>query len=330
MLKFKKSVFAAAFAAAAVALAEMPRSQWHALVSDAAQDPALMGRTLEQLSAADQVSFLAEVNEAISKLPGSNEARAAAIVKANMIAIEKAYTNNVSAVLAEVFATVPPEYLPIVSERFATDVFSRSADGAQGITDAQYTELAADNVMRIVERTGDGEEGAVRSTFAILMFVKASGGSPADLGAELAQLLPAGYRDVAANVWIPAAAEANYDEMLGVAQAGDEPDNAVVLQLVGYMPEHAMLAEMAAGRRPVGTPGAGQASAFFANPNNGMMSAYGLGAYDDYPDIGITRVPRVAIGDPDSDYYSRRRGRRDDTPIGPVYPGQRKRTYGAE
>lgn len=330
MRKFKSLVATAAFAATAAMFAEMPRSEWHALVSDCAKDAAVLEKTIVQLSAADQVAFLGEVNEAIAKMPGSNEARAAAILKANMTAIDNANTTNITAVLAEVFATVPTEYLPAVCEKFSTEVFSRSADGAQGMTDAQYAELAADNVTAVVNRVGDSDEGAVRATFAILMFTKASGGTPADLPAELAQLLPAGYRDAAANTWIPAATgkdgAANYDEMLGVASAGEEPDSEVVFALVGYMPMHSMLAEIAAGRKPVGSPAAGQASAFYSNPSAAMMSAYGLGAYDDYPDIGITRVPRTAISDEDSDYYSRRRGHHKE--IGPFYPGQRTRTYG--
>ena len=69
----KKLMFALISAAYAAFAANMPRSEWHAKVGDCAQDPALLKQVISQLSDEDQVAFLAEVNDAISKMPGSDE-----------------------------------------------------------------------------------------------------------------------------------------------------------------------------------------------------------------------------------------------------------------
>ncbi|MBR1870610.1 MAG: hypothetical protein IJ802_02175 [Kiritimatiellae bacterium] len=321
----RKMAAIAAMTAAAVAIAEMPRSEWHAKVSECALDVAALKATIAQLSAEDQVAFLAEVNEALGKMPGSNEARAAAVVQANIAALEYAHTNNVDAVLAEVFATAPAEYLPALTERLASDVFSRTADGAQGVSDEQYAELAKDSVAAVAARAGDTDAGAVRATFALLMFQKASGGSPADLAQRLAEALPEAYRSTATETWIPAANSeegANFDAMLGAARAGDEPDGTIVQNLLGNhnAAQTAILAEMASGRRA----GTGPASAFF-NPsktaNSFNMSAYG---WEDPAMEDLDAVPRGELADPNSPYYSRRRGR---TPRGQDYPGTSSRAY---
>ena len=54
--------------------AAMGRSEWHAKVGDCAQNPALLKQIISQLSPADQKAFIAEVNAAISQMPGSPEA----------------------------------------------------------------------------------------------------------------------------------------------------------------------------------------------------------------------------------------------------------------
>ena len=122
----------------AVGAANMPRSEWHAKVGECAQNPTLLKQTIAQLSDEDQV-FLAEVNEAISSMPGSDEVKAAAFLDANRAAVSGASPENRTAVLAEVFATVPPEYLTVINESFASDLFNRNANPSKTFSDEEYS-----------------------------------------------------------------------------------------------------------------------------------------------------------------------------------------------
>lgn len=285
-----------AFALPFAAVAEMPRSEWHNLVSESAQNPETLKNTISQLSASDQVAFVAEVNEAIGKMPGSEEVKAAAYYAANKAAVSGATKENRAVVLAEVYATVPPEFLTDINERFATELFSR----AEGMTDEKFVEIAKNAMTTVVERCQKAENAGVRETFAILMFLRASGGSPADLADTLvAQLPDASVREQAKNEWIKPAMgdgqEQSYDPMLGVAQAGEEPDHAAVLSLTGA-PQvmDALLGDLQAASSSM-TPSAGNlASGALVNP-----SIAGVAPNSDQPDIGLNRVPRGYVNSKD-------------------------------
>ena len=111
-MKLKKKIAVCALALCAVpfaASAELSKAEWQAKVGDCANDPSAMKATIAQIPASDQAAFVAKVNEAISKKPGSSESKAADFYAANKAAVTGA--SDKSAVLAEVFATVPVEYL---------------------------------------------------------------------------------------------------------------------------------------------------------------------------------------------------------------------------
>ena len=293
----KKLMFALICAVYAAFAADMPRSEWHAKVGDCAKDPALLKQTISQLSAADQTAFLAEVNEAISKMPGSDEVKAAMFLDANRAAVSGATASNRTAVLAEVFATVPPEYLTVINESFASDLFNRNANPSRPFTDEEYVSVAKSAMAVIVARCATAENSAVRDTFAALMFERASGGSPSNLRESLVSTLPEGSQEVARSEWIPAAMgegrEKTYDPMLGAAEAGEEPNHAAVLQLTSAQIGPALLAELQ-------SDGAGASSATagaFVAPGivgaGGAMGASGIAG--DEPDTGLNRVPRAAV-----------------------------------
>jgi len=234
-----------------LAAAEMPRSEWHGKVGACAQNPDQLKQVIAQLSPADQVAFVAEVNAAVAELPGSVEERSAAFVAANRAAVVACSKDNRAKVLAEVFATVPPEHLTVINEVFAKELFNRQA-AKKAFTDAEYVGAATNTLAVIVERSKTAEYGDVRATFAILMFIRASGGSPADLASTLVQMLP-GQQEVALNEWIASAmgtkGTPTYDPMLGVSSAGDEPDHSLVLQMTGAQTRESMLSELALNRK---------------------------------------------------------------------------------
>lgn len=307
-----------------VAADAMPRSEWHNLVSECAQNSQTLRETMAKVSPADQAALLAEVNEAIAKMPGSDEVKGAMFYAANSAAVKSAASGNLATVLAEVFATVPPEFLTDINERFAKEIFNRTANPNRTFSDAEFETLAKNTMTAINARCEKEENAGVRETFAVLMFLRASNGTPANLSDTLVATMPdAKNRELAANEWIKPAMgdgqEQSYDPMLGVAQAGEEPDHAVVTSLTGSPDAMVgMLADLAAEGSPMATSAAKMGAGAFQSPT--IAGA----APDTEAGIGLNRVPRAylasetAVGGnangtaadngEDNPYYSKRRG----------------------
>lgn len=242
------------FAQEAEAAKTMPLAEARATISEAIKNPEVMAETMKKLSPEDQVTYVAEVNAAIAKMPGSSEERTAVALNANKAALRSAASGNVANVLAEVYATAPVESLGVISESFGADLFNRDADPSHAYTDAQFTAISEAVVKKISERTANSDDGGIRSAFGMMMMLNASNGSIDNLSDTLVQSLPADVRDVAKNEWVPAATgeEKNYDSMLAyssepAASSASAPNVAVSLQLAGPQMLDAMLADVAAG-----------------------------------------------------------------------------------
>ncbi len=222
----------------------MPRSEWHAKVGECALDPVALKVTISKLSSEDKKAFLAEVNEAISKMPGSPEAKAAQFLAINRAAVAGAGSADRLAVLAEVFATVPPESLSVVNEAFAKNEFARP----ETMSGEQYTKIVSAAMTKIVERCAASESGAVRSAFAGIMFVNAAGDAADAAQAAVVSSLPPESRLEARNNWIPAALgkeqPKSYDSMLGAAQAGEEPDHHLTVSMYSQQIVESMLSDL--------------------------------------------------------------------------------------
>ena len=320
--EWKKTALAACVLALAVsplvAADVLPRSEWQARVGDCAQNAQTLRGTMAQVAPAEQAAFLAEVNAAIAKMPGSDEVKGALFYAANSAAVKSAAKGHVAAVLAEVFATVPPEYLTDINERFAKEIFSRTANPSRTFTDAEYEALAKGTMATINARCEKAENAGVRETFAILMFLHASNGTPANLAETLVATLPdAKNRELAANEWIKPAMgdgqEQTYDPMLGVAQAGEEPDHAIVTSLTGSADVMVgMLGDLAAEGSPMATPAAKMGAGAFLSP--------GIAGARPQSDIGLSRVPRAYVSSREA-IGGNRDGRNDGE--NPYYTGKR-------
>lgn len=220
-------VAGAAFAdGAAIALADA-----EAKITAAIENPREMAQTMSRLSAADQTAFLAKVNAAIAAYKGSVEEKTALFVNANAAAMKSARKGNLMKLLAETFATVSVESLTVLNERFAADLFNRSADPSNVYSDADYQRVSTNAMNVIVERTKGEPDAGVRAAFAALLFLRASDGESAGLREAVLATLPAGeVRDLASKEWIPAAMgdggkAPSYAAMLGAAMgAGGETD----------------------------------------------------------------------------------------------------------
>ena len=251
-MSMKKWLFAVAAAMAVVALnaqESMSLADARAGIGDCIKTPSKMTETMKKLSAEDQKAFLAEVNDAIAAMPGSNESQAATFLNVNRAALKGTGKGNLAAVLAEVFATVPPEFLPVISESFASDLFNRAADPSVTYSDAQYIQITSNAMAKISERMADVSGGAARATFAAVMFVKASNTTPDGLVDALVSTLPADSQDKARKEWIPAAAATDgtqsYEPLLEEAGAtGNTPSSSAVLRIAGPQLLHAMLSDL--------------------------------------------------------------------------------------
>jgi hypothetical protein len=258
-------------------------------IGEAVVNPSVMTSLVKQLSAADQKSFLADCNEAVSKMPGSAESKAATYLAVNRAALKGAAKGNLSDMLAEVFATVPPESLTVVNERFAADLFNRAANPAETFTDERFVNIAKSVMTSVTNRMVKTDGAAVRETFAILMLVRASNGTPADLASTLAAYLPEDARKSAVDEWIPEAMSErrNYDPMLGVvADGGVLPNSAVVLQIAGPQKLEMMLSDLNSGIAGADAPNA----ASFKNVSD-VVTTLPVATPDIGLDSGLDRRP---------------------------------------
>lgn len=247
-MRFKSLILSLVVAACSAVVADgaLSLAEARAKIGDAVVNPAVMTSVMKRLSSADQKAFLADCNEAISKMPGSAETKAATFLKANRAALKGAAKGNVAALIAEVFATVPPEALCVINERFAADLFNRAADPKVVYSDEQFTSIAEMVMNSVKNRTAQTDGAAVRNVFAVLMLLRASNGSPADLAQKLVAGLPAETQKNALEEWIPAAMseDRNYDPLLGVVDAGEQPNSSLVMQIAGPQSLEALLADV--------------------------------------------------------------------------------------
>lgn len=293
-------------------------------IGDVIADPASITAVMKQLSAADQTAYLAEVNAAISKMPGSTDEKTQKFLDVDTAALKGAKEGNLTTLLAEVFATVPPNSLTVINERFAADMFNRKADPSKTYTDEQYTAIAKNVLDKVQDRTATADNAGVRNTFAILMLVRASEGSPADLRDTLVNdLRDPATKELAQNEWISPALgqgqEKTYDPMLGAADAGDEPDLSIALTVPTTLALDALAGDLA-NDISLGDSASSfteKISPIFDDPMDPILSselsAGGVAG-------GLSRLPRTT--DPNSPYNPGNKrgstGRRE--PFG--YPGQ--------
>ena len=185
--------------------------------------PTTMGETMKALSAEDQKTFLADLNKAVSEMPGSAEEKAAVFLTVNTLAVANAEKGNATAIFAEVFATVPPEALTVLSERLPVDLLTRQKDANTQISDEQYEKIALSVMEKVNERCEETDNGSSRATLAILTLVRASGGTSETLTDTLIDTLKhEDAKETAREMWIPDAQgadgrEKSYESMREVA-----------------------------------------------------------------------------------------------------------------
>ena len=261
----------------------------------------------DDISGDDRVSFVATVNRSLSKSDEPLDGRRMqTLYRVNRDAVRGTTGADRKAVLAEVFATIPRECLPMVTDRFATELFSRKAGGFKA--DDAFVEFASAALMQISLRcrTADDYPGT-RSAFAVIMFLKASEGKPAGLREAFMVYIHSGTHKIAREEWIPAAmgddgSSPTYAPMLAAGIKGEEPGHSITLPQGA--PEEL--------NRLVGSEMRVDHAWDVSGPKPRNMEAsvrddgYSIGS-------GVWRVPRDRMHNKDSPWYRRRRG---DPPAG--------------
>lgn len=205
-------------AAVLVAFSVFADGNWQSQVNAATTNPAVIKQTMAGLSNADQLAFYKSVNEAINAKQASSSEKAKLFTDAANAALAAANKDNKTAMLAEVFATVPPEALTVVNENLAKGALAKG-----NVSDAEYAARARGTTQAISDRCAKEDNGSARTTFAIVAFARGSNGSPANLASDLATAKLGSDAAVANESWIPGAMKGDYSALLGATNAGEEP-----------------------------------------------------------------------------------------------------------
>lgn len=288
MKKIITTVFAATLAANVFALSLAEAS---AKITAVVNDPSLITQIMGELSKENQPVFLGRVNAAIAsskKSPDSKTADYLAVNKAALLANK----GNIKALLAEVFATVEPASLTVLNERFAAELLNRGANPARPISDEQMKKMAVDTMKNVQSRNAGTDNASVRDVFAILMFLRASNGTPADLADTLvAGITDSEARALAKDEWIPAAMgkgrPKSYDPMLAVCDVEPSALPSPETNFLNLQGPAIFMPTLVADRNPtVGSKGAPTVSYTddFLDPNKYALPNDGV--------AGLNRVPR--------------------------------------
>ena len=192
-----------------------------AKISRVIENPKEMTAVMQTLSPADQKTFLAEVVAAISSMPSDETDRTEKFVEVVNAALSGSQKGNSLTLVAEVFATVPPNALAAVNESLASGLMNRATDGNVTYTDEQYIEISKKVMAAVNERVANEDNAGVRSGFAALMMIRGSNSESPEIVSSVVESLPEAVQNDAKNEWIPAALgqggqEKTYDPMLAI------------------------------------------------------------------------------------------------------------------
>ncbi|MEI7900875.1 MAG: hypothetical protein WCK89_11520 [bacterium] len=235
-------IAAGAGAGLAADVSALTRAQWLKKIGASVTSEAVLRETLGQVAPEEKVEFTQRVLKAVTRMPVSPEEKAAAFVRTAVACIASVTGETKYKVIAEVFAGVPVEYLPVVTEELA----KRFDQEYNKLSDEQYEKVACDALKVVFARNAQTDAPSVRDTFAILAFLRGAK-NPALKDTLLALLPDDRMRGLAAS-WLPAALDGNYESLLAAADVEALAlSYADVLRLVGHANLDRLLAAMDAG-----------------------------------------------------------------------------------
>lgn len=236
-----------AFAAATPAAKMMTLVEARTGIGAAITDPGKVTATMKKLSPQDQVAYVAALNSAIAKYPGSAEERAALSLNINSAAVLGASKGNLKSVVAEVFATAAVEALPVIHSQFAEKFFNRAANSSTTYTDSQFVKISGEVMKAVNERVEAVDNSDARSGFAALMFLKASNTPTApEMVDAVVAMLPKRAQTVAKTEWFPAAtaSEPTYEDMTAGSSEVDIPEETLIITIAGPQNQVALFGDL--------------------------------------------------------------------------------------
>ena len=218
----------------------LTRAQWLKKIGASVTNADVLRQTLSQVAPDEREEFTQRVLKAVTRMPVSPEEKAAAFVRTSVACIAGATGEVKQKVIAEVFAGVPVEHLPVVTEELA----KRFDQEHNRLSDEQYEKIASDALRTAIERNAKTDAASVRNTFVILSFLRGAK-NPALQNKLITQLPDDRMRNLAA-MWIPSVLkDRNYDAMLAAAGVDELPVRKdVLLRLIGHANLDRLLADL--------------------------------------------------------------------------------------
>jgi len=200
---------AAGLAADASALT---RAQWLKKIGASVSSEVVLRETLGLVVPEEKVEFTQRMLKAVTRMPVRPEEKSAAFIRTAVACIASANGETKYKVIAEIFAGVPVEYLPVVTEELA----KRFDQEYNKLSDEEYEKIACDALKIVFARNAQTDAPSVRDTFAILAFLR--GAKNPALQEKLLALLPDARMRSLATSWIPPALkDRNYEALLAAA-----------------------------------------------------------------------------------------------------------------
>ena len=277
----------------------LTRAQWLKQIGPSVGDTAVLKVTLDRVSLEDRVEFTQRILKAVSRMPVGPDEKAAAFVRTAVACIAGISGEVKMRVIAEVFAVIPVEYLPVVTEELA----KRFNQEHNGLSDEQYEKIASETMKIAIERNEQLDMPSVRNTFVILAFLR--GASNPALGNVLIALLPDERMRNLASGWVRSVVENNdYESLLAAADVEALPLKyyRTMMRVVGHSLLDRLLAELNENTEwetdgeEGGERQPSNESVWTPLSQVWQISGTMVTPEDHNADFGINRVPRLPSG----------------------------------
>ncbi|MFA7173692.1 MAG: hypothetical protein WC340_09795 [Kiritimatiellia bacterium] len=190
---------------------QLKRSQWLKKIGASVMDEGVLKETFSQVAEDEKVEFVQRAMTAVSRMPVEPERKAAAFVRTAVSCIQASKGDTRFHVIAEVFATVPVSFLPVVTEELS----KRFNQEFNNLSDEAYEEISTSVVKIAAKRNERADDAAVRNTFVVLAFLR--GATNKALEDKLLALMPDDRTNRLVDGWLPAALNGDYTSLLAAA-----------------------------------------------------------------------------------------------------------------
>lgn len=217
------------------------RAQWLKQIGASVNDAAVLKDTLVYVAPEDRVEFTRRILTAVNRMPVAPEEKAAVFVRTAVGCIAGIAGEVKMRVIAEVFAVIPIEYLPVVTEELA----KRFNQEYNGLSDEQYEKFASETLQIAIDRNAQLDMPTVRNTFVILAFLR--GTSNPHLENVLIALLPDERSQNLASGFVRSVdANNDYEPLLAAADVDTLPLKyyRTMMRVVGHSLMDRLLAEL--------------------------------------------------------------------------------------